>query len=223
MKRIGWVGPFTAVALFALLYLPVFRHWLPESGWARLPFSPQAFFLLASWIILRVRRIGWGELGLAGPRSVSRVGLGFTLGIIPAVLALAIGGILTWLNTRVSFLPMPIFGGTPFENGIETYDLVTLLLLAPVCEEIFFRGILLRSLRETNPAWLSVIASALIFMGGHGPLAAGPLVLGLINGVIFLRTGSVLPGIVFHSIANGYGPAMIAWFPNLYRYLAFLY
>jgi membrane protease YdiL (CAAX protease family) len=224
MKRIGLVPPFVALVLFGLLYhFPIPARWIPRSGWGRLPFSPQLFFLVASGIILAIRRIPWRETGLSRNGAGRNLAIGVFLGSLPVALALGAGLLLTEVNAVLPFLPRPIFGGAPLDVSILPYDLVTLLLLAPICEEIFFRGILLRAIREDYPAWIAVVASALIFMGGHGKMAFGPLALGLINGIVLLRTGSILPGIAFHSIANAYGPVMILWFPNLYRYLQFLY
>jgi membrane protease YdiL (CAAX protease family) len=114
------------------------------------------------------------------------------------------------------------FGGNP-GNLPSPAALVTLLLLAPLSEEIFFRGILLKGIRENHPGWVAVTVSSLIFMGAHGSFAAGPLILGIVNGIVTLRSGSIVPGIVFHTISNLYGPAMTLLTPNLARALQFLY
>jgi uncharacterized protein len=223
VNSVGLIAPVSALVVFGLIYLPAVKYFSPSSSWIRMPFSPQIFFLLASIVILRFKRIGWREIGLSGEKLGRRIGLGFWIGLSPVVVTLLLVFLMTWVDSIWPFLRKPLWGGGPLRSTLATSDLVTLIVLAPICEELFFRGILLRGLRESYPAWIAVAGSALIFMGGHGWLAIGPLVLGIVNGIVVLRTGSLLPGIVFHAIANAYGPVMIRWFPNLYDYLSFFY
>jgi membrane protease YdiL (CAAX protease family) len=222
-NSIGLTAPFFSLVIFGFLYLPILSRFLPGPGWLRLPFSPQVFFFLSSVVILRVKRLRFADIGFSKDRWLKRSGFGIAIGFIPVAAVLLLALLLTQIDGIHPFLKRPLFGGAPLENGIRAYDLATLLLLAPISEEIFFRGILFRGLRENYPTWIAVVASALIFMGGHGRLAFGPLALGVINAIVVLRTGSIVPGMLFHSIANAYGPVMVFWFPNLYRYLQFLY
>jgi membrane protease YdiL (CAAX protease family) len=222
-RTVGFNLPLLALVLFGILYLPPLRRFLPADGWVRLLVSPQVFFLGASLIILRVRKLSFREIGLSRDSVLRHLRTGTLLGIAPAALTLLVALLLTAIDTFHPFLTRPLFGGDPLPWRILGFHLVSLLVLAPFCEELFFRGILLKSLREQYPAWIAVAASSLLFMGAHGSLAAGPLILSVVNCVVVLRTGSILPGIVFHAISNAYGPLMTAFFPNLYRTLSFLY
>ena len=214
--KFGLALPFSALIVFAILYLPFLSRFLPSNPWVRMPFSPQIFFLVSTLAIMKLRKLSRSDIGFSPDKAFKNIWLGFGVGCVPVALVLVAGLVLTALKR-------PIFGGDPLNTAIPVHELVTLLLLAPICEELFFRGILLRSLREHYPSWLAVFGSALLFMGSHGHLALGALVLGIITALLPLRTGSIVPGIVFHAVANAYGPVMVAWFPNLYRYLSFFY
>lgn len=82
---------------------------------------------------------------------------------------------------------------------------------APLVEELFFRGLLLRSLRRRMPDWAAVALSAVAFGIAHGsalPVDAVLLVMisltafGAILAVLALRTGRLGPGIVTHAVFN---------------------
>lgn len=80
-------------------------------------------------------------------------------------------------------------------------------LLVPVAEEMVFRGAVLRKLlciSGSRLRWASIAASALLFAIFHGNMAQGvnAFLLGLILGWLYTRTGSIVPGIVFHWMNN---------------------
>lgn len=80
-------------------------------------------------------------------------------------------------------------------------------VLAPLAEEMVFRGAVLRTLDAAfgrRFRWLAVVASALLFAVAHGNMAQGfsAFVLGLVLGWMYVRTGSIVPGVVFHWVNN---------------------
>ena len=79
-------------------------------------------------------------------------------------------------------------------------------LLVPVAEEMVFRGAALRTLLAWSPGhrWAMIALSALLFALAHLNPAQmlHPFVFGLLLGWMYERTGSVLPGIVFHWANN---------------------
>ena len=79
-------------------------------------------------------------------------------------------------------------------------------LLAPIAEELVFRGAILRTLLEWKPErrWLMIVLSALFFALSHMNPAQflHPFLIGLLLGWMYERTGSVLPGIIYHWINN---------------------
>jgi len=77
-------------------------------------------------------------------------------------------------------------------------------LLAPVLEEMFFRGIILRSFLQQYPRWASIAGSALIFGAVHMNLYqfAAATILGLFLGWLYQRSRSLLPCIALHAAYN---------------------
>jgi uncharacterized protein len=84
---------------------------------------------------------------------------------------------------------------------------VVLLFLAvgaPLVEELFFRGLLLRSLMVRFPAPVAVVVSALLFALAHfEPLQfAGLALFGVVLGILAWRTGRLGPSIGAHMAFN---------------------
>ena len=77
-------------------------------------------------------------------------------------------------------------------------------ILAPVFEEIFCRGILLRGLlRRMRPGWAILLSAALFaLMHGNPWQGAGALVLGLLLGYAYYRTGSLWLTMLMHAANN---------------------
>lgn len=79
-------------------------------------------------------------------------------------------------------------------------------LLAPVAEELVFRGAALRSLLAWRPGqrWAMIAVSALLFALAHFNPAQMPhaFIIGLLLGWMYERTGSLAPGIAYHWANN---------------------
>jgi len=91
-------------------------------------------------------------------------------------------------------------------------------LLAPIAEELVFRGAALRVLLEwkTERRWLMISLSALLFAVAHMNPAqfVHPFLIGLLLGWMYERTRSVLPGIIFHWINNTVAYLIFHAYPN---------
>jgi uncharacterized protein len=86
---------------------------------------------------------------------------------------------------------------------------ITLLFLflaigAPVIEELFFRGLLFRSLRRRYGPWVAIVGSAVVFGLAHFELLQLPalILFGLVLGVLAEKTGRLGPGIMAHAAFN---------------------
>ena len=88
-------------------------------------------------------------------------------------------------------------------------------VLAPVCEEVVFRGAVLRALLRYRP-WVAIVLSSLCFALVHGNPAQMPhaFLMGLLLGWLFVRTHSVLPGIVLHVVNNAAAYLMAVAYPS---------
>jgi len=80
-----------------------------------------------------------------------------------------------------------------------------LALLPAVCEEIAFRGLILSALVHRLGAGKGILVSALLFAFSHlNALQFVPtFVLGLALGYLTVRSGSILPAMLFHLVHNG--------------------
>ena len=87
--------------------------------------------------------------------------------------------------------------------------ILTIILFAPIFEELVFRASILRFLLflcrkiKGNP-WIAIILAAILFAAAHMNPAQiiHPLLMGTLLGWIYYRTKSVLPGILIHSVNN---------------------
>lgn len=81
------------------------------------------------------------------------------------------------------------------------------LVTAPAVEEIFFRGLLYRSLRNRLGVAPACALAAVLFAIGHTdyPLLVRPEIalFGVIAALLYEHTGSLLPGIALHSFIDG--------------------
>lgn len=82
--------------------------------------------------------------------------------------------------------------------------------LAPICEEIAFRGHLLSALRLRTGPRAAIALSALVFAGLHlDPVRLpGLLFLGALYGWLTWRSGSVYPAVLAHAVNNAAATAL---------------
>jgi hypothetical protein len=93
---------------------------------------------------------------------------------------------------------------------------ITIGLLAPVAEEVVFRGAILKSLLTKYRPWLAIVLSAVIFSVGHLNPAQMPhaFLIGLLLGWMYWRTGSILPGMAYHWANNSAAYVIYNIYPN---------
>lgn len=161
---------------------------------------------LAVWLMVVERRgVSWGALGFR------RVKPGLLLAMVPAGFALLILNILLIVPTTYLLgLGDPDASGGQDEvfdpeGGMSALDAlllaVPLVVLAPIVEELLFRGLLYRYLRGRMGIVVAVALSALVFAVLH--VVIPPLFLmGIVLAILTERTGSLLPGIVLHATNN---------------------
>ncbi|MBC7981066.1 MAG: CPBP family intramembrane metalloprotease [Armatimonadetes bacterium] len=82
---------------------------------------------------------------------------------------------------------------------------VAAVIVAPVCEEVVFRGYLYPVAKKFSGPWVAAISTALIFSAAHGSLAALlPLfVFGLVLVALYEITGSIWAPMAVHMLFNG--------------------
>jgi membrane protease YdiL (CAAX protease family)/uncharacterized RDD family membrane protein YckC len=90
--------------------------------------------------------------------------------------------------------------------GIAIFAVLAIIVLAPIAEEIFFRGFFFAGLRRRWSLWPSALLSGAIFGLVHaptGPTAAIPLAgLGVGLAWLYNKTGSIYPSMLAHFLNN---------------------
>ena len=89
----------------------------------------------------------------------------------------------------------------------EPWGYVAVGILAPLTEEVVFRGAILRTLLDMvskKNHWVAIMISAALFGAVHGNAAqfVNALLMGLILGWMYYRTKSLVPGILMHWVNN---------------------
>jgi membrane protease YdiL (CAAX protease family) len=81
---------------------------------------------------------------------------------------------------------------------------LVVIAVAPLCEELFFRGILFKILRQRMPFWPAAVIDGVLFAFVHGSLVIVPVLaaLGVMFCYVYERTGSIFPTIALHSLNN---------------------
>lgn len=109
-----------------------------------------------------------------------------------------------WLQEQLPELPD--LAGDTFKTIMSSrYGFFTLCLFVPFVEELVFRGAILRSLSGFfKSPWAAVVLSSAMFAVVHGNPAQMPhaLLTGLLLGWMYVRTGSILPGVALHWVNN---------------------
>lgn len=123
----------------------------------------------------------------------------------------------TWLQELMPELPNWV------ENEFDMilsnrWGYLAIGLLAPLAEEIVFRGAILRALLRAShlPVWGAISLSALLFALIHFNPAQMPhaFVVGMLLGWMYWRTGSILPGMAYHWANNSVAYVVYNLYPN---------
>lgn len=163
-----------------------------------------ALMVVLVWRIVRPGVISWDEMGLT-PRNLSRrvqQGVVGAIGIF--LLAAAVG--LTLRALGVEQTQAELF--RPIRSASQP-QLISFFLMAavvaPICEEAFFRGYIFGALRGRYGRLAAYSGSSLLFAAIHLNLPALVPILVMACGLAFLydRSQSIVPGIIAHGLNNG--------------------
>ncbi len=140
-------------------------------------------------------------------------------------------GVLAWCAVAAAGLVLPSMGLQelmPEVPNLLEHELLGMMktpwgyfaiaLLAPVAEEIVYRGAILRALIDKWPLrpGIAIIVSALIFSFSHLNPAQMPhaFIAGLLLGWMCWRTDSIVPGVVLHWVNNTIAFVLCNVMPN---------
>ena len=88
---------------------------------------------------------------------------------------------------------------------ISTYaTLLAASIIAPVCEEVFFRSFVFMGFLRSMPVWVAIVSSAFLFALVHQDLASFAVLFFIGLALAFLRwySNSIWPGIIVHALNN---------------------
>ena len=156
-------------------------------------------------------RLAWQALGLK-KFNVGQA-LGWIVVFIPVIFAVDIlyQYIITAFHLNLQTNDQVILARSKLEPLTTYATLIVAVLVAPFCEEVFFRGFVFTGLRHRMPVGWAIVLSALLFAIAHldpGSFAV-LFVIGLALAFLRWRTNSLWPGIVLHAINNGIGALAI--------------
>lgn len=123
-------------------------------------------------------------------------------------------GLETWMqqSEKDAEVVTKIFLGTPSWTGLSV-NMLMMVILPAIGEELIFRGVLIRLLREwTGNIHWAVIISSLLFSAMHMQFYGfvPRLVLGLMLGYVFVWSANLWMAVIMHLLNNGF--AVVAGF-----------
>lgn len=167
---------FEAIGLF--LGVMIFGLWRKHLGWQAVGFK----HVTSSWLLY------------AGLTAVLFIPI---IGLIALAIQLALG--LPLENPQLEFL-------APQE--ITWYGALAMVVfggfIVPIAEEVFFRGVLFRWMRQSLKLWPAILISSAIFGALHGDIAVAgaTFVMGILLAWFYERSGSLWAPITIHIINN---------------------
>ncbi len=174
--------------------------------------------------VVGVRRglISWKGIGFAPPVwhwSYLALAVGVMIVFLPirTILALVAQLIVSGnMQNLVDSARLDIIVPGGFTWGAFVVTLVMAGILAPIAEELFFRGAIFGWFRQRFGLWPATLASAAIFSLGHADALAvvvSSFVLGVVNALVYERYKSIWAPIAIHAFNNTL--ALIAVYASL--------
>ncbi len=215
-EELRWGLGDVAIGIFASLFLSVLIGGtiMALAGWgssADTPIWGLALLQIPLWA-------GYlGAVVFAGSKGRGVIAdFGLRMRAFDAPLGLALGIFCQLLVLPLLYAPIFFLTGSDKEalsrpaeqlaegtDGTFSWLLFALLvgILAPVVEELFYRGLLLKALEKRRmPVWAAVLVSSIIFAGMHMQTLQFPglLLVGLVAGTLAAITGRLGPSIWLH-------------------------
>jgi membrane protease YdiL (CAAX protease family) len=199
----NWIG----VALLAVIDLVIFAIMLRASNTEIAQSAAIALlelsYLLPVILIFAWRRVHWKELRF-GKFKWDVLGVGCGLLVASYVIIILHNAILYLLGIDTQ--------GQAIAEMFAALDspvwfAVVAAVVAPLVEEIFFRGFLFQGFRQKY-GWINaMLFSSAIFAAAHLDLVAliPTFILGCLLAYVYHRSNSLWPGIILHFLVNSFG------------------
>lgn len=168
------------------------------------------------------QKSGLGFARFSGKPKPKLIGLMFLLGICTLLGGLLINIINDWMVGDVLNLQKIVDDASEHYSSIQTIllgggnsaiviNILLLGLVAPLCEEVFYRAGVTQLLLRTFPNKLAaIVLSALIFSLMHFEFNGFLLrfLMGLGLAWVFFKTGTIWAGLILHAAYNSFGVLM---------------
>lgn len=214
-----------AFLLAGLATLPFIQLMEPEADLTNIVLTVVAALVIVAVLVLWLSRYhrGWLEvLRLPEPgtwRKEIGSGVVFGIGLYP-VMVFVVGGLLTVLLQAISgeHVEAPEQVGEHLPAVGTALTIVYAIVIAPIGEELFFRGVLFRALRDRHGFWVGAAGSAIgfgliHFIPGSAIDAALLMTVMFFTGValcfIYERRRTIVAPIAAHVTFNVIGIALI--------------
>jgi hypothetical protein len=216
---LGSIGLLVLTTLVAMIFVVPAVIYLAATKADKSLLLPVAAFATAagSLVVASQTWRGWNLSAAAvfGPMPALRRTLPWTAAGVAALLLMLTPSIVLlarlwpWFRTALEKetwpAPGPVWLAAPL-----------IVLLAPIAEELLFRGVMLRGMLRRYPERTAILASAVIFALAHGSLVRFPIILsiGVGLGWLYARSGSLWLPIAAHMLNNAIAAAGYYWFPK---------
>jgi membrane protease YdiL (CAAX protease family) len=203
-RLVGWA--ILVGALAALSYAANLSSGKPPSDvlyqWSTAAAALVQYGIILAIVLALARGIAPATLGLRRPDSWGRAA-GWILAALAAIWVLgAILNIFLKAGEEQGLVPDRWDSGhaAPF-----VANFIVVAAVAPVVEELTYRGLGFAAVRDAFGNWPAVVVTAIAFGLAHGLFIALPVltIFGLILAWVRLRTGSIYPTIALHALFNG--------------------
>jgi membrane protease YdiL (CAAX protease family) len=239
-QRVRWglpdvaVGAVLTAAIIGGQTLLARAPWFPHLDWLGVTLQTLFYLIIAAFLVVVSKTRGLGRI---------RLDFGFELRWIDLLIGVGLAIVLqiaSVLVNQIAFdllrLPVAPTGNVslPKSPGWAVFDgLAIASFLAPVVEELFFRGLVMRTVRNLvvrrskiegprttrRAARISILVSALMFAAAHlyesrnltmlFVLGVWIFIVGLVTGAIATRTGRLGPSMITHILTNGLATVLL--------------
>lgn len=141
---------------------------------------------------------------LLRPKAVASAALRLLLtAVISFLIALCYGFVLSVLNrfnpSAVNYVLNTFSPDARLISGI-----IISTVMAPIVEEMAFRGIIMQKTRQFSSAWFAVVFSSVVFGLWHRNLGQffATTVMGIIFACVYLKSGKLIHAMLAHSLSN---------------------
>lgn len=149
--------------------------------------------------------------------------------VLGVLFVLGCGAVISILQNLVfSFLPINDVSWEQTEEALSSMSLgvqiISTVILAPIVEELMFRGMILNRLMSKFPKWAAVLVSAIAFGALHMNWTQGIFagLVGIVFAMVYVKTRSLWLCIFAHAANNLWATLLsfVEWSDALYVYLA---